>query len=66
MDYDKLKSYYFTEDFSDELEIQFEDTTAIIPKGYDRILRDYYGDYMQLPPKDKQLPRHGIEIRIEK
>jgi len=25
-----------------------------IPLGYDRILKDEYGDYMMLPPEDKR------------
>ncbi len=28
------------------------------PKGYDPILREQYGDYMQLPPKESRVPMH--------
>ena len=39
---------------------QFEDAEFCIPIGYDAILRATYGDYMQLPPKDKQVPHHVV------
>lgn len=30
-------------------------------KDYDTYLRNLYGDYMQLPPKDEQINRHATE-----
>lgn len=41
------------------LEVPFEDMTAMIPKGYDRVLTVVYGDYMTLPPKEKRRATHG-------
>ncbi len=32
----------------------FGDTTIAVPHGYDKIMRQYYGDYMQLPPEEKR------------
>ena len=29
----------------------FEDTMLMIPRGWDPVLREVYGDYMQLPPE---------------
>ena len=29
-----------------------------IPVGYDTYLKMAFGDYMKLPPKDKQVPKH--------
>ena len=29
-----------------------------IPQGYDVYLRTAFGDYMKLPPKEKQKPHH--------
>lgn len=40
-------------------EVPFEDMTAMIPKGYDRVLTVVYGDYMTLPPEEKRMPTHG-------
>lgn len=36
--------------------VDFEGYKMPIPVGYDEILRAYYGDYMQFPPKEKQIP----------
>lgn len=37
---------------------QFEDAEFTIPAGYDRILRNYYGDYMQFPPEEERSGHH--------
>ena len=39
-------------------EKDFEDTKFYVPKGFDGVLRDRYGDYMTLPPKEQQVPHH--------
>lgn len=39
----------------------FENITLCGLKEYDKYLRQMYGDYMQLPPKDKQKP-HALDI----
>lgn len=44
--------------FDDVIEMKFEDTTFYAPKNYDTILRVTYGDYMQLPPKEKRKSTH--------
>ena len=33
---------------------KFEDMEIPIPKNYDKILRDMYGDYMQFPPENER------------
>lgn len=42
--------------------IQFEDMQALVPSGYDCILRGQYGDYMQLPPKNERVGHHFYSI----
>ena len=42
---------------------QFMDVSVPLPRDYDSFLRFYYGDYMQLPPVDKQIPSHGYNYR---
>lgn len=44
---------------------KFEFDEAVVPvfNGYDCYLRIQYGDYMKLPPKDKQVPSHSLETR---
>ena len=36
----------------------FEHHNFVIPKGYDSILRTYYGDYMRIPPKEKRVTHY--------
>lgn len=38
----------------------FEDIMAPLPVGYDEYLRIAFGDYMKMPPKEKQVPHHDI------
>ena len=47
-------------DFNDIVKIQFEDTEVNIPKNYDKILTEMYGNYMELPPKEKRY-NHPID-----
>jgi phosphorylcholine metabolism protein LicD len=43
----------------------FEDAVFYIPKNYDIILSDVYGDYMTLPPIEKRVPMNEIvEYRL--
>lgn len=44
----------------DLTEHRFENHYFYIPKKYDEFLKNYYGDYMKLPPKDKQISNHLI------
>lgn len=39
---------------------QFENSEFYIMSGYDKSLRTKYGDYMQVPKKEDQIPGHGI------
>lgn len=41
--------------------LQFEDRTYPAPQGYERRLRLAYGNYMELPPKEKQVKTHSFE-----
>lgn len=52
----------FSEDFADSIVVPFEDTTIQIPVGYERYLTMEFGNYMKLPPKDKQVSNHDIYI----
>ena len=40
--------------------VTFEGIRLPCMKGYDEYLRSVFGDYMQRPPKDKQVPHHDI------
>ena len=47
------------------IEVPFEDMTAKIPVGYDELLTNAYGNYMNLPPKEKQIPEHGLSFSTD-
>jgi len=40
---------------------EFEDMMAPLPKNYDAQLKQIYGDYMKLPPKEKQVVHHDFK-----
>ena len=44
--------------FDEYIDVDFDDMRCSIIKGYDEYLRCQYGDYMQLPPQEKQVPKH--------
>ena len=45
--------------YEDVILHKFEDTEFYILKEFDRNLRNYYGDYMQLPPEEQRVPGHS-------
>ncbi len=50
--------------FSGSTLLPFENTMIPVPSGYEEILRLYYGDYRQLPPKEKQTGVKEMEIYL--
>ena len=57
----KEKEVFAKEIFEDLIEVPFEHLMLSAPKQYDAILKQYYGDYMTLPPKEKQFYSHEFE-----
>lgn len=50
------------DDFKPIKKVKFEDIYVNVPKNYDKILRNIFGDhYMELPPEDKRY-NHPIDI----
>lgn len=41
-----------------DIPMPFENITAMMPSGYNEYLTRIYGNYMQLPPKEKQVSHH--------
>lgn len=50
-----LRTYY-KEDFSQSIDMKYDDLTVMAPVGYERCLEvHYYGNYKQIPPPEKQI-----------
>lgn len=48
--------------FENTIQAEFEGHRFPIPANYDEYLAKLYGNYMELPSKEKQIPHHGISI----
>lgn len=47
------------------VDMDFEDTRLMVPEGWHQVLTEVYGDYMQPPPGEEQVPTHSsLEIQI--
>ena len=55
----KLKEKRHFEEFT---YLPFEGIQVKVPKEYDAVLRNSYGDYMQLPPEDQRVPHHEYSL----
>lgn len=53
-----MKNRYPKEIFASAVYKEFEGHEFPLPVGYDEYLKIVFGDYMQLPPKDKQVAHH--------
>lgn len=52
-------SRYKTNWFDDYVLIPFEDAKFYAMSGYKEFLTEQYGDYMKMPPVEKQVPKHN-------
>ena len=57
--YGKQVLIWPAEDWAETIRLPFEDITVPAPAGYDRILRISYGDYMDFPPPESRVEKHG-------
>lgn len=53
-----MRNEYPKEAFEKAVYKPFEGLKMPIPQGYDTYLKMAFGDYMQLPPKEVQVPKH--------
>lgn len=57
-----MKKKYSIDSFKNYKDVEFEDTVMPVPVGYDEYLKEAFGNYMELPPVDKQKPHHDAVI----
>ena len=57
-----MKKKYKKEWFERAVFVEFEGTKMPIPAGYDGYLREAFGDYRVLPPKEKQKSHHDCVL----
>lgn len=50
--------------FDKTIYLQFEHLWLPAPSGYDEYLKHLFGDYMQLPPVEQRVKRHGQDIYL--
>lgn len=55
-----MQNEYPAELFSESVLKEFEGCLEPLPCGYDEYLRIAFGDYMRMPPADKQKPHHFV------
>lgn len=55
-----MQNEYKKEWFEKAIYKEFEGEKMPIPIGYDEYLKMAFGDYMKLPPKEKQIPDHNV------
>lgn len=48
--------------FNDLIKIPFETIEVYVPKQYNAILTQVYGDYLKLPPQELQVPTHAYKL----
>ncbi len=46
--------------YSGYVELEFEGRKFMAMSGYDKFLREIYGDYMKLPPENKRVSNHNV------
>lgn len=53
-----MKAVFDKDIFDGTVEMEFENVMVKAPAGWDKYLRNMYGNYMQLPPVEKRVTQH--------
>lgn len=59
------KDIFKREWFNESLQLPFDDTNVCIPKEYEIILKQIYGDYMKLPPISERFGHHNYRAYLK-
>lgn len=57
--------WFFADDVKKIIQMPFENMSFSAPEGYERILKNVYGNYMKFPPKGKRGTWHDRQIVFE-
>lgn len=57
-----MKEYHRTAVFDECILHQFENSQFYIMKGYDEALHEKFGNYMELPPVEQRISKHGVYL----
>lgn len=63
---DLINEEHKTEFFNEYIDVEFEGRQFMIIRDYDVLLRETFGDYMQLPPEDQRYPKHISNTLLER
>ena len=56
------KEIFQKEYFNSTIKLEFEGRLFNCPIAYDKVLRQVYGDYMELPPMEKRISHHRYKV----
>lgn len=56
----KIRCLWLKEDFESYQLMEFEGKRFSVCSGYDRHLKQLFGDYMKFPPVEQRVPHHGF------
>lgn len=54
------KDMWDKHDYAEAIRMPFEGIEIPVPKGYDHLLRQIYGNYMEFPPVNKRQGKHDV------
>lgn len=57
--------WFYARDVKETVQLAFENISLAGPKGYRRVLKNVYGDYMEFPPIGKRGKWHERQIIFE-
>lgn len=60
--YGAAKETHLSDSFKEYIDVDFENIKVMIIKDYDRVLKTTFGDYMSLPPVEKQVTHHTMRM----
>lgn len=65
VDANAFKEVYPKNQFEKSVQVEFEGIKSYAFSYYDSHLKKYYGDYMKLPSKEAQKPKHSADAWVE-